>query len=342
QTGVLQLTLGHTATGAPTDLCGTETDVAIIGTGPIAPGTALGLRSEDNRAVTARNPNGALVSLAVSLGEANSVSSVGNDQVPFYLSGFPTCTANLRSQRVRCAGLVPGTRYALTRRRGHATVHAKANSHGSTTAVAFPGVRGLTGGDVVALRNSAHRTLTVLHVAHLQVHILGAQTTIASGTCEAGNYYGPAPDSPPTNAAIGAPGIAGQGKICPADGDAKGLPAAPIEQTDDLSGGVTLTEVPELEFTSPSDGATLYGPFVSLAGAGIPTPRHAVVPSGAAVAVTITAGAHGRAVFHAANVNTARGVSVPALAPGAYRARWVLTDAGGDTRTVLTRFVEEG
>jgi hypothetical protein len=342
QTGVLQLTLNGTATPSPTDQCGTETDVSIVHTGRIAPGTAVRLVSEDNRAATMHNPNGALVSLAVPLGEANSVAQLGNSQLLFNPSGFPVCTANLRSQRVTCTGLVPGARYTLARRRGHATVHARANDHGATPDVAFPGHGGLTGGDMVTLSNGAHRTLTALHVAHLRVDLMGAQTTIASGTCEAGNYYGPAPVTPPTNAAVGAPGIAGHGKICPSDGSAKGLSVTHIEQTDDLSGGATFTDVPQLEFTSPSNGATLYGPFTALAGAGIPTPKHAVIANGAPVALTITPGSGGRPVFRAANVNTTRGVSVSGLTRGTFSAKWVLTDANGDTRTVMTRFVEQG
>jgi hypothetical protein len=46
-------------------------------------------------------------------------------------------------------------------------------------------------------------------------------------------------------------------------------------------------------------------------------------------------------VFHASNVDTTAGVPVPALAPGAYVATWVLHDAAGDTRTVTTRFVDQ-
>jgi hypothetical protein len=344
QTGVLVLSVGHAATESPTDLCGTGTDVAIVQTGSIAPGAMLRLDSEDNRAVTASNPNGALVTLAVSLGEANSLASVSNNQILFQPSGFPTCTADLRSQRVSCTGLVPGTRYTLTRGRGRAsaTVRTRADRNGATADVAFPGSRGLAGGDVVTLRNAAHRTLTALHVAHLRVDLLGAQTTIASGTCEPGAYYGRAPAAPPINAAVGAPGISGTGRICPLDGSAKGLPAAHIEQTDDLSGGTTLTYLPQLEFTSPSNGATLYGPFTALAGAGVPTPKHDVVANGSTVSLTITPASGGAAVFRAANVNTAHGTPVGALAPGAYSAKWVLTDASGDTRTVMTRFVEQG
>ena len=341
QTGLLQLTIGLTTSQAPTDLCGTETDVAIIGTGSISAGTPISFESEDNRAVSPLNPNGALVSLSVRLGEPDSVSSISNAQVPFFPTGFPTCAANLRSQRVSCSGLVPGSRYTLTRGRGDATVRAKATDQGTTAPVAFPGRHGLVGGDVVTLRNAAHRTLTALHVAHLRVNIIGNETVLASGTCEAGDYYGPSPTSPPTTAAIGDQGIAGTGRVCPGNGSVKGLPSTDIEQTDDLSGGTTFTQVPRLQFTSPSDGATLYGPFTALAGAGIATPRHAVVASGAAVSLTITPATGGHAMFRAANVNTAAGVPVTALAAGTYSARWAVTDANGDTRTVLTRFVEE-
>jgi hypothetical protein len=342
QTGVLALTINRAATQSPTDLCGTETDVSIIGTGSLGPGADLRLRSQDNRAVTQGNPYGALVTLDVRLGEANSLSTLGNNQIIFEPTGFPTCAANLRSQRVTCSDLVPDTSYTLTRRRGHATVHAMADGRGQTAAVSFGGGRPLAGGDVVTLTNAGHRALTVLHVAHLQVHVNGAQTLVASGTCEAGDYYGRAPTSPPVNAAVGAPGIAGRGKICPPNGSAKGLSAVTIEQTDDLSGGGTFTTIPQLEFTSPSNGATLYGRFVALAGTGIPTPQHAVVGNGARVSVTIRLASGGAAVFHAANVNTPGGVRVQALAAGTYSARWVVTDANGDTRTVMTRFVEAG
>jgi hypothetical protein len=278
----------------------------------------------------------------VPLGEPNSVSALGNSQLLFEPSGFPLCTADLQAQRVTCTGLVPGARYALTRRRGHATVHVSSGFSGSITAPRFPGARAITGGDAVTLTNAAHRRLTTLHVAHLRVNIVGAETVISSGTCQAGDYYGPPPSAPPINQGVGAPGIGGTGTICPPDGRAKGLQVSHIEQTDDLSGGVTTTDVPLLEFTSPTNGATLYGQFTALAGAGIPTPRHSVIPSAARVAVTITHSYGGPPVFAAENVNTAGGVGAGALATGTYIAKWVLTDANGDTRTVVTRFVEAG
>lgn len=63
---------------------------------------------------------------------------------------------------------------------------------------------------------------------------------------------------------------------------------------------------------------------------------------GVPIALTINAaGSPRRVVFHARNVDSGRGVAVPALAPGAYVARWMLHDAAGDTRIVTTRFVDE-
>jgi hypothetical protein len=49
----------------------------------------------------------------------------------------------------------------------------------------------------------------------------------------------------------------------------------------------------------------------------------------------------GRAAFHAANVDTARGAVVRDLPPGSYVATWVLIDANRDTRTLRTQFVDE-
>jgi hypothetical protein len=44
-------------------------------------------------------------------------------------------------------------------------------------------------------------------------------------------------------------------------------------------------------------------------------------------------------VFSARNVDTARGVAVPALKPGNYIGAWLLTDANGDRRLVTTRII---
>ncbi|MDQ2759544.1 MAG: hypothetical protein M3Y17_03655, partial [Actinomycetota bacterium] len=181
------------------------------------------------------------------------------------------------------------------------------------------------------------RTLTALHLAHVRVDIDANSSVIASGTCEPGDYYGPALTKPPVSGAVDA-GIAGTGTVCPNSGRAAGLSATDITQTDDRSGGQTRTEVPMIDDTSPTQDETVYGGFRALAGAGLPGPHGVIIPSAARVALTITRAAGGGVVLQAANVNTANGVPVRVLPAGLYNARWVLIDANGDTRTVKMRF----
>ncbi len=342
QTGVLAIRADGAATAAaPVDRCDTETDVASVPTGPLGSASRLEMSSEDNRAATEASPYGALVKLTVPLGEPGSVSAQSNDQVPFDPSGFPSCTAELRSQSVSCDGLVPGARYAITRRRGGATVRARADWGGSSTFPRLPGSPAITGGDVLRLRNRAGRTLTTLHVAHLRVEVNGSRTVIAGGSCEPGDFYGPPVSRLPISDAVG-DGLAGSGAICPPDGRAAGLQDRQIVQLDDLGGGQTRTEVPQFSRITPLDGETLYGSFVVIAGAGLPGRHGGVLPAPATISVTITPDGSGAPAFEAANVDTTRGVAVSGLAPGPYRARWVLRDANGDTRTLDTQFVQAG
>jgi hypothetical protein len=335
QTGVLTLRIGATLAPSPTDQCETETDVAPVIVHRVGPGTPMTLTSEDNRAASPVEPDGALVKMTVALGEPGSVSSVPNGQLLVIPTGFPTCTAFPRIRTVRCSGLVPRARYRLLRG-GRTLGHGQAGKAGAVT-IAGLAVRG---GDVVTLVNAAGRRLTSLHVTHLRVDLIGNETAIASGRCQAGDYWGPPVSKPPVGPAIGV-GIAGSGAICPDSGKATGLPAADIAQTDDLSGGQTITQVPEIESTAPIQDETLYGSFVASAQSGLPGPHGSISAVGVPVALTITRAGSTHRVFHSADVDTARGVDVPALAPGPYVATWVLHDASGDTRTVTTRFVDE-
>ena len=338
QTGVLGLRVGSALTEPPIEQCETETDAAVLRTSHIGPGTSLTMSSEDNRAVWAENPAGALVKLTVSLGEPGSVPAIGNPNVLFEPSGFPTCIADLEAQAVTCDGLVPGTRYKLTRRRGHLARRASAGADGT---IAFGGLA-IRGGDALTLTNSARRPLTTLHVAHLRVDIIGHQTVIASGECEPGDYYGARVRRPAASASVDQPGAGGSGVTCPPFGDATGLSTASIEQTDDLSGGQTRTEVPDIQVMAPISGETLYGPFIAFAQIGVPVPTGGAVPARGTVALTVTRAGARRPALRLRNVAVAQGVALPGLTPGVYFAQWVLTDSGGDTRTIRTRFVEEG
>ena len=41
----------------------------------------------------------------------------------------------------------------------------------------------------MALVNAAGRRLTFLHVARLRIDLVGDETVVASGTCQAGDYW---------------------------------------------------------------------------------------------------------------------------------------------------------
>jgi hypothetical protein len=330
QTGTLALSVHGALTAPPVDQCQTETDVAVVHTSAIGPGTVVRMSSQDDRAVSKINPNGALVKLTVGLGEPGSIGAVGNGQILIRPSGFPLCTAHLEAQSVSCDGLVPGAHYTLA---GH---RARAGRSGAVSV----SMR-VTGGDVLGLKNGAHRTLTTLHVAHLRAGVSGEQSVLSSGSCQPGDYYGPGLKHPPTGPLVDQGGAADTGIVCPLSGHAKGLPSFQIQQTDDRSGGVTQTVIPDFESLTPNNGATLYGPFTADAQVAKIGANFSVVGVPATVSLSITqVGSHHR-TFFAHNVATARGVSVHGLGPGVYAATWVLTDANGDTRTSHTRFVEQ-
>jgi hypothetical protein len=344
--------LGYSFDGAlgaetPTDFCNTQTDAATISTGVIEPKDVLTATSNDNRAFSSPagstpNPLGGLVSLTVPVGEVGSVSAFTHPLAAVFTpGGLPSCTADLEFQAVLCTGLVSGASYSMID--GGQTVTATADSTGT----AISPLR-VAGGDSVALTNGV-RTLTTLHVAHLRVAIVGEQTAVIAGSCEPGDYFGAPLSSISLSTVAGLPtsdlngGMALTGQVCPTNGDATGLPTAAISQTDDRSGGQTETEVPDIQDTSPMEGETMYGKFTALAESGLAAPGGMTVPTDLStrISVQILTAARGQAVFAARNVDTLRGVAVPALKPGSYFAIWTLKDANGDRRLVATRFIEQ-
>jgi len=194
---------------------------------------------------------------------------------------------------------------------------------------------------MIYLLSTYKRTLTRLHVARLRIAINGNRTVLSGGTCQPGEYFGPPITTPPTSASAGSifGGTALTGEICPLNGRAAGLPAAAIAQTDEFSGGQTMTEVPLIVSTSPPLGENVFGAFTARARAGFAGPNHTIVPNSARISLRITRS--GRTVFSAPNVDTPRGVRVTGLRPGTYTAIWTLIDANGDTRTMMTDFIEE-
>ena len=341
QTGVLGVTVNGTSTAPPLSQCETETAQALVSTPALTRASVVTLTSQDNRAVTSLDPRGALVTLTVPLGEPGSVAAIAaNPAVLITPTGIPACTADLRTQVVRCDGLVPGSRYTLTRARGHAVRHASADANGVIRVANLPGSLPIARGDRLTLTNGAGRSLTVLHVADLRVDITGEETVLAAGSCQPGDYWGAPLTSLPASSSVGVGGAAETGTICPASGRAAGLPDDVVAQTDDLSGGLTETSVPQLEGAAPANDAIVSGALRALAQTGLPGANGSVLAAPASVALTIR-NAAGHTVFRSANVETRDGVAVRALPAGVYSARWVVRDRNADTRTVLTTFVEQ-
>jgi hypothetical protein len=349
QTGVLSATLDGAPLVGPhgeimTDFCNTQTGIATMPlTRNVSQADVMTDGSNDNRAFSppegpTPNPVGGLVGLTVPVGEPDAVSLFLSPMAFFTPSGFPTCGADLEGQSLTCAGLVPDGNYTAT----DGSAHSAGTADGRGI-LAVP--LAAKGGNVVSLSNGA-RNVTTLHVASLHADINGSETVLSGGTCQPGQYFDPPLDTAPTNASAGFPtafagGAALTGQICPTSGNAAGLPSGSIVQTDELSGGQTQTEVPDLENTSPLNGEIVYGHFTAVGESGFPGPANSVTPDRSSrIAFTVAPAGGGGAVFTTPNVNTINGTPVPALSPGSYSATWLLTDVNGDTRTVSTRFVE--
>jgi hypothetical protein len=271
------------------------------------------------------------------------VTALQKPLTTFTPGGFPFCIADLEFQEVACTGLVPNQPYLLSD--GRERVPDVADASGTLVDPLL-----VHGGDVVALSNGS-RILTSLHVAHLRVRVQGEETFLSGGRCQPGEYFAPALSAAPTTTAAGAPtnpanpftgGVALTGAICPLSGNAAGLPSTNVIQTDELSGGMTETEVPDIQNTSPMEGETMYGHFTALAESGLLLPTNELIPTDVVTRIVLKiVTAAGAKVATIRNVDTRRGVSVSALVPGRYFAIWTLTDWAGDTRVVVTRFIEQ-
>jgi hypothetical protein len=124
-------------------------------------------------------------------------------------------------------------------------------------------------------------------------------------------------------------------------GHARGLSATNIVQTDELSGGQTETEVPDILDTTPIEGEIMYGPFTAVAQSGLALADNRVLRTDRITRISLRiVTRRGGKVVSFRNVDRKRGVAVRGLAPGSYEAVWKLTDVNGDIRVVVTRFIE--
>ena len=340
QTGVLTYA-GASGPEPATDFCGTVSDAARVQlTSPVHKGDRVSVTSSDDRAFLGTdqpgggNPVGALVKLTVPVGEPSAAQDFAGDLPGFRPTGFPICAADLAIPAAACIGLVPGAGYTLTdhSKSGKTVAHLTADPTGEVLKQ-----MAVRGGDVITLSNGA-ATLSTLHVARLRVHVLGeGPGEIDGGTCSPGQYWGGPLASAPLSNLAGEPsalvgGAALTGQTCPATGEPFGLPAGDLSQTDERSGGETLTDLASVLSVSPLDGEELYGRFTAMA----------VADSGSAkVGLVIERLGRSKPVFTASNVNTAKGVTVRGLAAGRYVAGWEVRNRNGDTRLIVTRFTEE-
>src|SRR5205085_7408078 len=249
-----------------------------------------------------------LVSRTVPVGEPGSISTFTGGLITFTPGGFPSCVADLELQAVACTGLVPGEIYTLTDRGEQQ--RGPADSTGTVVLPMF-----IHRGAAVALGNGS-RVLTTLHVARLKVKILGEETFLAGGKCQAGAYFGLPLAKVPTTTLAGLPtnpltgGVALTEQICPLNGHAFGLPSDTINQTDELSGGQTETEVPDIEDTSPIEGETMHGRFTALAESGFALAGNQAFPTDAFTRVALKISTpRGATVLKIRNVDTARGMA---------------------------------
>lgn len=330
QTGVLSYTIDNTpGSESPTDFCSTALDVADtpladqVGPSDVVTDASLDNRSFQPQDTTDPNLIGSLVNLSVPVGEPDSVSAFPAAQFPS--TGFPTCTADLAAQTVTCTGLVPDETYTVTD--GGQSANPTADDTGTVVASLS-----IHRNDAIALSNGS-QTLTTLHVANLQVALNDANPgVVTSGICSAGLYWGGPPSSEPTNDSAGDAGVALTGTVCPSGSNNAANMSTPVAQTDDLSGGSTVVNLPDVADTSPIQGETEYGTFTALSES-----TSEALP----ISVSITPASGGAPVFQSANTDTDNGVAVPALTPGTYNATWTVTDPNGDTRILTTRFIEQ-
>ena len=327
-----------------TDTCNTQTGIATL---PLprnaAAGDVVTDSSNDNRAFSPPDgptPNGVggLVNLTVPVGEADAVSLFTSPMAFFTPSGFPTCSADLEGQSLSCSGLVADGNYTAT----DGGAHASGTADGNGTSPCRWRSRAATrcrcptgpGRDHAARGRPAGRHRRRADGAGRR-DVRGGPVLRLAAQRGADQRLGGCPSAVAGGAAL-------TGEICPMGGSAAGLPSSPIVQTDELSGGQTQTEVPDLENTTPLNGEIVAGGFPAIGQSGFPGPDNSVTPDRAA-------GSRSPSPRRAAvapcsptpNVNSVNGTSVPALKPGSYNATWVITDLNGDTRTVMTRFVEQ-
>lgn len=285
------------------------------------------------------------IALAPAVGVSDVVTFTGTFSVDD-LSGNPTsltlkstaplpgefvpasCAGDLAVDTATCFG-VPDGEYDLTRVRSGSPDASQTATAATGQLIATLG--DLQAGDAIELR--AHGETAVVTTAHLTtlradvvqskgLPPFGADFALSGGSCDPGGWI-----TDPSN-------FLGADIVCPAGGVVAPAPSFAVGllliALDDFSPGATTVTPDSFAGTSPLEGENVYGTSV-LAYADVGRPSSVV-----ALAYGPRGGAQQPA---AGDPSGPAGASLSGLAVGTrYDARWVATDAGGDTTTFDSHF----
>jgi len=284
----------------------------------------------------------------------------------------PSCGAFESTNEVVCQNLTPGS-YTLNQVRGGSsvfsgtvTVPAQASANSTMPSYGAAALPSLAGGDQIILSSGTHvlttltvRPLTIASATPLGDLLNGSDTTI-TGTCSPSEFFTDFDDLCSSAGAIPSPNHL--------DGEDLSLYdtySDPIGQTlgqfDDTSSGETQVNMPEIPYDlyAPEYGEGVHTPFfvyalsryddpTAIAGAvNSYTPtigEQPVLPSTASSSPVVFQYAQlGSPTFTTlGNVNVAGGIALPALTPGIYDDRYVVTDPHGNTSYYDGTFDYEG
>jgi len=241
----------------------------------------------------------------------------------------PTCTGNLARAEATCFGFPNGT-YDLTRHRdGTTDVVRTSDALDGQLLASFADLR--AGDTLVATVHEGTVAISKLQLGTLRadlnqydgVGVGRAQFSVSGGSCSPG---APLPSMTTLD---------GPGGVCPADGQ---LPASAddllfgpvVVALDDSGGGATTVTAPTFTSTSPIDGESVF----STGATGFADLDHPATAQ-------LRYGPRGGNLTSASGDPTsATGAVLATLETGKrYDARWLATDAAGDTTTMGTGFV---
>ena len=249
---------------------------------------------------------------------------------------------------VRCLDVSPATSYALVHSRGATTLatYPLTTSPDATALVAPLASSTPAPGDFVTLRLAAPsgtRELARTEVGTLRVDLVGTEGIVAA-SCTPGRRL-----------------MGGGTLLCPASGTLADPPFGAFDINsferagalgvwtavtleDDVGGGGTAVNVPDVGATAPLDGESVWGStwkaYASVNDSAFPWAARGT-PTEFAYRTRTDPLSTAPWTVAQGNPNTTAGATVSGVPPGRYEARWRVTDLHGDTNTHTTFFFQQ-